>query len=222
MKKLKADWEYLGIKSAKEIPLFALGTMVFLLIGVALYFWKGFGILLAFPGLGLLIYAFYFFSRYGALRKAKLERLNAEFVEIFTYFGVFINDGFTVYNALERVKAYAGEEMGRYIEELLQDIDEDKSVAPFVRFAARFDDVAVKEVLLSVYQMVDEGSGGVYIRQFQRLFGKLSDTRYALDKERRLSRLDTLAFLPLAGAGIAILSLTLSIMEIMGDMLNVL
>ena len=69
-------------------------------------------------------------------------------------------------------------------------------------------------------EMVDEGEGGVYIRQFQKLFGRLSDTRHALDSAKRLSRLDTLSFLPLAGSGIAMLALTLSIMDIMGGMMD--
>ncbi len=222
MQKLRKTMNELGLDPRKEAIFFLLGILCFVGLGVAVYLWKGFGFLLLFPAIGLLLFAFWFLSRYGNMRKAKLERMNAEFVELFTYFGVYITDGLTVYNSLEKIKGFASEDMKERLETLLRDIDEDKSVSPFVTFASGFEDVAVKEVLLSVYQMVDEGVGGVYIRQFQRLFGKLSDNRHEMEKQKRLGTLDTLSFLPLAGAGIAMLSLTVSIVEIMGGLLNVL
>ena len=222
MKKMFSLMKELGLKPRNELLFYLACVMVFVGLGMAMFLFRGASFLLLFPVLGLVGFTFYFVTRYGAMKKKRLEELGREFVNVFTFFGIFITDGFTVYNALEAVTEYCSEEFAKRLRILLQGIDEDKSVSPYVRFAEGFEDISVKEVMLSVYQMVDEGEGGVYIRQFQKLFGRLSDTRHALDSAKRLSRLDTLSFLPLAGSGIAMLALTLSIMDIMGGMMDVL
>lgn len=220
--RMKKTLDELGLKLYKEAILFATGVLACAGLGVGLFFFRGVSFLLLAPAIFLSGFLVFFFSRYGAMRRKRLDRLNREFVDVFTFFGIFVTDGFTVYNALQRVCDYCSEEFRLKLEGLLRGIDEDKSVQPYVDFAASFHDISVKEVMLAIYQMVDEGEGGAYIRQFQKLFGKLSDTRHELDARKRLERLDTLAFLPLAGAGIAMLSLTLCIMEIMGGLMNVL
>lgn len=222
MKNFKATLAYLGLNAKKEIAFYAIVMAVLLAAVAAWALFRGLNFYVLFPLLAAIGFTFYYFSRYGNMRRGKLEALRKEFVTIFTFFGIFVNDGFTVYNALERVKEYASADFEPKLEALLRGIDADKTVTPYVEFATEFEDISVKEVMLSVYQMVDEGQGGVYIQQFQRLFGKLSDTRHALESSKRLSRLDTLSFLPLAGAGIAMLSLTLSVMEIMGGLMDVL
>ena len=222
MKQLKANLAYLGLDYKKEMLVYGIFLLIFVAVIAGVIYLRGLDYIAIFPTMGLVGFTFYYFTRYGSLRRAKLEALNQEFVQIFTFFGIFITDGFTVYNALERVKEYCSEDFEPKLSGLLRRIDEDKSVEPYVEFAAAFEDISVKEVMLSVYQMVDEGAGGVYIRQFQKLFGRLSDTRHAMASSKRLSRLDTLAFLPLAGSGIAMLALTMSIMEIMGGLMDVL
>ena len=222
MKRLKEDMLYLGLSPMKEVLWYGVFALALLGLGALLWIWRGFGFLLLFPLLGLVAFTLFYFSRYGTARRAKLEALTREFVDIFTFFSVFLGDGFTVYAALQKAEEYASEDFKPRLENLLRQIDEDKSVTPFVDFASAFEDSSVKEVMLAVYQMVDEGEGGTYLRQFQKLFGRLSDTRHAMDMEKRLTRLDNLAFLPLAGAGIAMLTLTLSIMEIMGGLTDVL
>ena len=214
--------EFLGLTPWKEYLFLFLCEGLFLSMGVGLYLWKGVSFLLALPGLLAVAYAFLFFSRYSSMRKKALEERVDEFVQLFTYFGIYVNDGFTVYGALEKIQDYASPFLKKALEKLLEDIDEDKTIKPYMDFSANFEDLAIKEVLLAVYQMVDEGASGVYITQFQHLFGKLSDTRHGLEIEKKLDRLDTLSFLPLAGTGLAMLALTLCVLEIMGDYLNVL
>ena len=222
MSKISKDMEFLGLTPWKEYLFLFLCEGLFASMGVGLYLWKGVSFLLALPGLLAVAYAFLFFSRYSSMRKKALEERVDEFVQLFTYFGIYVNDGFTVYGALEKIQDYASPFLKKALEKLLEDIDEDKTIKPYMDFSANFEDLSIKEVLLAVYQMVDEGASGVYITQFQHLFGKLSDARHGLEIEKKLDRLDTLSFLPLAGTGLAMLALTLCVLEIMGDYLNVL
>ena len=222
MHKLIQDMRYLSCKPVKEFLVYGVSALLFLGIAAAIYIYMGLSFFLLFPALGLAIYTFVYFTRYDTLKRRKLESLMNEFITLFTFFGIYIGDGFTVYNALEKLLDYAGEELTAMLKELLGKIDEDKSVAPFVAFAKGFEDIAIREVMVAVYQMVDEGEGGPYLAQFKRLFARLSDTKRLIQKNRRLERLDTLSFLPLCGSGLTMLTLTLSILTVMEDMLHVL
>lgn len=222
MSKLLADMKYLGRDPKKEFLFLALFALAFLGIAVAMYFYLGLSFFLIFPFLGLTVFVFVYLTRYDSLKRKKLEELCDEFITLFTFFGIYISDGFTVYNALEKLLDYAGTEMGERLGKLLRDIDEDKSVAPFANFASGFEENSIREVMVAVYQMVDEGEGGLYLTQFKRLFARLSDTKRSLGKAKRLERLDTLSFLPLCGSGLTMLTLTVSILSIMEEMLRVL
>ena len=222
MNRLFLDMKKAGCKVGGEMALFTGITAGFLGVGAALFLWKGLSFLLLFPSLGYLGFAAFFFTRYAAALRKRLERLRGEFVSLFTFFAIYINDGFNVYNSLQNILPYASADMKPLLEELLQGIDSDKSVTPFVRFASGFEDIAIKEVMMAAYQMVDEGSGGAYIAQFRHLFGKLSDSRHEKSRKSKLDRLQTLSFLPLAGSGLAMLTLTLCIVEIMGGIMDVL
>lgn len=222
MNRLFLDMKKAGCKVSNEMLLFGGITLGFIGVALGFYFWKGTSFLLLFPALGYLGFSAFFFTRYAAALRKRLERLGGEFVNLFTFFAIYVSDGFNVYNALENILPFASPEMHPLLQRLIEDIDSDKSVTPFVSFASEFEDIAIKEVMMAAYQMVDEGGGGAYIAQFRHLFGKLSDARHEKDRKSRLERLQTLSFLPLAGSGLAMLTLTLCIVEIMGGIMNVL
>lgn len=222
MPRIVTDIRYLGKDPKKEFVFLLVGELLFIGLGAVLYLYFGLSFYLLFPVIGGAVFAFFFLTRYDALKKKRLEGLCNEFVVLFTFFGIYIGDGFTVYNALEKLLDYADGEVAEYLKELLRQIDEDKSVAPFVAFAAHFGEISIREVMVAVYQMIDEGEGGLYLGQFRHLFARLSDTRRLIEKNKRLERLDTLSFLPLVGSGLTMLTLTLSILSIMEEMLHVL
>ncbi len=222
MSRILADMRYVGCDPKKEFAFFGIAMALCAGVAVFIYFYMGLSFFLLFPLLGAVVFSFVYFTRYDTLKRNKLATLCNEFITLFTFFGIYISDGFTVYNALEKLLDYAGEELGGYLKELLRRIDEDKTVAPYIAFAARFEDISIREVMVAVYQMVDEGEGGQYLTQFKRLFARLADTRRLIEKNKRLERLDTLSFLPLCGSGLTMLTLTLSILSVMEEMLDVL
>lgn len=209
-------------KPSVEYALYGAGSLCFFAAGGAIYYFKGVSLFLLLPTVFFLVFTVFFFTRYGSIYRGHLEAMGDEFVRLFTFFGIYINDGFNVYNALEMLRYYASEEFDGHLAKLLTDIEADKTVTPFVDFAAHFDSLQIKEVMVAIYQMVDEGNGGPYIHQFERLFGALSDQRHASFLAKKTGALETLGVLPLIGSGIAIMVLTVSIMEIMGGIANVL
>lgn len=210
-----------GLSPLKEYSLFFLGLLVCLGAGAFLYWHKKQIGLLIYPGLALLLFIYFYFSRYSSLLRKKGEKKESEFIVLFTYFSVFLQDGFNVYNALEEVVDFAEGELKGDLKELLKQIEADKSLQPFLSFSAKFKSLTIREVMISVYQMVDQGASGAYLQQFRHLFGKLSDQKHDLEKRRKKERLESLTILPLLGSGIAMLALMMALLEIIGGMLRV-
>ncbi len=168
------------------------------------------------PGLAS-VYTIYRLSSYKRSSEKTKENLEAEFVRIFTYFSIYIRDGFNVYHSLESILPFCSDLMKKRIERLLKEIDEDKSVTPFVNFGSCFDGLTVKEVMVTIYQMVEQGETSIYVDRFELIFGKFSEERHKLEKEKKMAKLQTLSILPLVGSGIVMLALVVAIMEAMGS-----
>lgn len=221
MKTLDSYMRELGLNRNKEYAFYFAGIAAILGLAVALFFWKGFGILLVIPAVLTILYSYAYLGRYGRAIRKKREGETEEFIRLFTFFGIYVNNGYNIFRALESILPFAGPVLKDRLEALLRDIEEDKSVTPFIRFASHFDDMKVKEVMVSVYAMIEEGGGGVYIAQFQHIFGKLSDDKHLRAKEKRIESLQNLSFLPLAGSGVAMIMLTVALMELMGNVMYV-
>ena len=205
-------------KGAKAAFLF-LFALSFVL-GLLLYLWKRKLVYLFAPALLFLLCSFYIGVGKSKRKTKEQEEDEEQFVELFAFFGIYVQDGFPVYNALEMILPYAKGRVRVFLERLLKEIEEDKTLAPYLTFASSFVSLEIKEVMLAAYQMVDQGSGGVYLHQFQRLFSKLSDQKRERKERRFIESLDNLNFLPLVGGGLSMLMLMLGLLEIMGGMLS--
>ncbi len=151
--------------------------------------------------------------------KAEIN-LETEFVRLFGYLSVYLQDGIPVYSSLERIRAYASPAMDERLKELLERIDGDKTVSPYVRFAEGFPSLMVKEVLVSLYLIAEQGGTGAYITQFQKSFDTLSDEKRKIDRERRVSSLNTLCFLPMIGSGVTMVMILAGIVVLMRELTN--
>lgn len=163
--------------------------------------------------------ALYLYSLIG--QKGKEEKdLTSEFVRIFEYYGIFVKNGLPVYSALEGVIPFSSSLMEEKIRELLKGIGEDKSVAPYIHFASYFPSLAIKEVMVSVFLMSEQGGSENYLRQFSLLFDSLASEERKLELEKRLDRQSNLSALPLLGSGLTMLLITVGLIAIIGGVLN--
>ncbi|MCI1244439.1 MAG: hypothetical protein LKG11_00555 [Bacilli bacterium] len=151
-------------------------------------------------------------------RERRGECLEEEFVSVFAFFGIYVENGCTVYGALGEIARFASPEMERRLNDLLRDIDDDKTVAPFVAFASKFSNLLLKEVMVAVYRMVDEGASPTALRQYQALFSSLADEKRSAAKERYLRELSGVSFLPLLASGLTSVLITIGIMAAMGGL----
>ncbi len=189
-------------------------------IGAILYFWRGQWYWCLFPFIFFAVMVFFILNSKSNKKAKANEEDEEQFVTLFTYFSIYVQDGFNVFNAFEEILPYAKGRLKNHLEGLLMQITRDKTLLPYLAFAGNFSSLEIREVMMAIYQMVDNGSGGVYLVQFQRLFAKLSDQKRLRREKKHLEKLDSLSFLPLVGSGFSMLMLILAITEIMGGMLN--
>ena len=119
MKKRNEMWDALGLDPKKEYAkLFALE---FLLIAIGIGSYLYLRRIFILPGVTIfaLVFGFFYFSRYDTLLKEKEQRATDQFVESFTYFSIYISNGYNVYRALEEASLLSQSDIKPYFDELL-------------------------------------------------------------------------------------------------------
>ena len=220
--KLKETIEFVGLSYKKEL-IILLATNIIMLVGaVLLYvFFKNiiYSILVI---VALALVDYFLLSRYNDKKKDILKSRENELVTIISYFDVYIRNNKNVYQSFNLLIPYCSNWMKEKIEGLLKEIDEDKSVQPYVNFANNFQNLSTHSLMVSIYQMVDQGENAEQLTHFNVIFDELSRNRnqeMIAQKDKALSNMSTF---PLVGAGMITIALTVSILTILGDLINVL
>lgn len=147
--------------------------------------------------------------------------LETEFVRVFGYLNIYLHNGLPVYTGINNIIEFSSKEMKNRLRKLLKEIDEDKSVAPYISFSSGFPSLLVKEVMVSLYLISEQGGVETYMPQFEKTFDQLASEKRKADKERRIEKLNTLCFLPLIGAGSSMLMIVSGIVVLMRSMTDV-
>lgn len=159
---------------------------------------------------------FFLLGKADRINKAKNEKLESEFVHIFSYFKIFINNGRPVYNALEDCIRYSSKDMADLFEELLLSIDKDKTVKPYLSFSEHFKSLEIRQVMISIFKMSNEGPSSQYAQQFDSIFASLADEKRKSEIGKYSGSLDSMNFLPLADSALTIGLIIVAIVVIMG------
>ena len=220
MKKLKEKMLVLGLNPKKEFTIVLLLDLILILASVLLFiFLKEIIYLVICVGLAF-IFDLVFLSRYSKQINDKNSRNLQEFAVIFGYFKIFIHNGYSVYSALKELISFANPDLKKMIKELIGDIDNDKSVQPFVKFAKQFNEIIVEEMMISIFQMIDDGASSDYLTQFDLIFDKFSDLLYQKFLQKKNSKLGTIASTALIGSSFLVVVLTIGIISIIGEVIN--
>lgn len=212
---------YLGLSFKREIII--LITINLLLIGVLV-------LLINFNVTNFMIFMYsilipfinyFYLSRYKDLVRKMEEKHNTEFISLLSYFEIFISNHNNVYRSFEMLIPYSSDWMNEKLEKMLQEIDLDKSVNPYVRFAKNFSYLVIENVMVSIYQMTEQGENDYSLMQFDHVFSSLNDALMTNKIAVHEKNIDTLNAFPLISAGLITLILTLSIISILGDLTNV-
>lgn len=220
MSKMKENMVYLGLNPKKEIKTLILISIILCCSAFATWYFLKQLVLAIMLVVIDVVFILFFLTRY----TKKIEAINnenlQEFAVIFGYFKIYIRNGFSVYSSLKEILPFANSNMKILLEELIKEIDQDKSVQPFVKFAKHFNEIIVEEMMISIYQMIDDGEQSDYLLQFELIFDKFSELLHQKNLRNKDTKLGTLGSTPLIGSCFLIIILTIGIIGILGEVIN--
>ena len=218
---LKETIEFVGLSYRKEVLKIVLLNLVLLAGAVLIYLFLDNLIYAIMIFVGLCLLDFFLITRYNDKKHNILKNRENELVAIISYFEVYIQNNNNVYQSFAQLIPYCSDWMKEKVETLLSEIDNDKTVQPFINFARNFQQLSSHSLMLSIYQMIDQGENSEQLLQFNVIYDELAKNRNKelIDlQDRALSNMSTF---PLIGAGLITVTLTISILTILGDLIYV-
>lgn len=212
---------YVGLSFKREVIIFTLLNLLMIAGGVMLIFFKmtNFIILIYFIFIPLVDYLY--LGRYKSIANKIDDNHNNEFISLLSYFEIYISNKNNVYKSLEMLIPFSSDWMNEKLTTLLEEIDLDKSVVPYVRFAKNFTYLVIENVMISIYQMVEDGGDEKSLAHFDYVFSSLYSSLSTSKIARHEKNMDSLNAFPLFGAGLIVVTLTLSIIALLGELTNV-
>lgn len=221
-KSLKNQITSLGLSYQKEISILIVLEIVIILAGGTLYFFNRKILVLVFALIGAVIVGFLYLSRYSSLEAKRKKEHVDELISLLSYFELFISNKNNVYTSFRMLLPYSSIFMDEAINSLLNQIDVDKSVGPYITFASKFENHVIESLMLSIYQMVDNGENSGQFKEFAILFNNIEKDHQIAKIEDKKRKLESLDSWPLFGAGAITIILAMSILSIVGDLIDVL
>ncbi len=220
MNKLKELIESVGFSYKKQIGILIIFNILLIGAGVALYFYIQNMVVIAFILMALALLNYAYLSRYNSLKKVHDEAAKDEFIGLLSFLKTYISNGFSIYQSLEELTHYTSGLLLGWLERLLSDIDEDKSVTPFINFSKHFHSLQIEQLLICLYQMIDEGNNITYLTQFELLFNKLREESLENALNAKTNALSNCSMFPLIGSALLIIMITFGIVSVIGESLN--
>lgn len=220
-KSLKDRINALGLSYQKEMMLLILLIVVVIALAFITYiFFKQIYFPLFIVGGGVIAVYFYL-SRYSSIEK-KIEKEHVDqLISLLSYFEVFISNGNNVYTSFKMLIPYAEIFIQDAINAMLMQIDVDKTIGPYINFASKFNNRTIESLMLSIYQMVDNGENTIELSEFNLLFNNIKEKHFDEMIDSHKKSLDLFNSFPLIGAGAITIILSLCIVSIIGDYINV-
>ena len=218
---LKETIEFVGLSYTKEMLKIIVLNLLVLGSVALIYFLLNNVVASIFILIALIVIDYFLLSRFNDKKKALLKSRENELIAIISYFEVYVQNKNNVYQSFNMLIPYCSPWMKDKIEVLLKEIDEDKTVQPFVNFASNFHQLSTHSLMLSIYQMVDQGENTHQLKQFDVIFTELARNRNREMMEQKSNSLANMSTFPLIGAGLITITLTMSILSILGDLINV-
>lgn len=218
--KLKEKLIKLKVHYNKEILRYILIVATISIVGaVTVILTKNYPLAIGF-GAVIIVFSYFYFARYGSMEKKQKQDNLLEFVNLFSFFKMYLKNGFGVYTSLQEITAFATPILKEQLEDLIRDIDQDKSIAPFMKFAHNFDELVVEEMMISIYQMVDDGTNSNYLTQFELIFDKFSELLHRKELDAKDKSLGTLTASSLVGSAYLIVVITFGVMNLLEVMIS--
>lgn len=211
----------LGLSYQKEMTI--LFSLVILTVGLAfLSFLLLKEIYISiFIALGGIVAIYLFITRYSSIERKNEKEHVDQLISLLSYFEIFVSNGNNVYTSFKMLLPYADEFLYDAISSMLAQIDVDKTIGPYINFATKFNNRIIESLMLSIYQMVDNGENAIELSEFDLLFKTIKEKHFDELIDSKIKGLDFFNAFPLIGAAAITIVLSVCIVSVIGDYINV-
>jgi len=218
---LEESIRYLGLSFKKEMfKILTYNLVIALMCATMFYLMKNMIVIIM--GIFFIVAIDAFLITSYSRRKAYLNYKRAnEFISLISYFQTFINNHCNVYQSFSRLKEYSSDWMKQQLDRFLANVDNDKSVQPYIDFSEVFKLPIARNIMLSIYQMIDEGASDEQMGQFTFLLNIMNQQHNEELKDKKERSLSSVGTYPMIGAGILMLCLSMGVLSSVGDIVNV-
>ena len=217
MKKLKEKINFLNKNYKTEITrLLIIDFLICVSYIFLIIYSKNLLILIYFFGI-LVVFNFFYLTRYQRIINKNNANLINDFINTFSYFRIYISNNMNAYNAFKEVSKYSSPFIKTKLLVLLDEIDEDKSLKPYMNFAKNFNNKKVEEVMIAIYEMVNEGNSENYLNQFTSVFTSFKARVEKTNQEKRFSKFNLINAMSMGGMMLIMILIMLSIVNMVGE-----
>ena len=217
MKKLKEKINFLNKNYKTEITrLLIIDFLICVSFIFLIIYSKNLLILIYFFGI-LVFFNFFYLTRYQRIINKNNANLINDFINTFSYFRIYISNNMNAYNAFKEVSKYSSPFIKTKLLVLLDEIDEDKSLKPYMNFAKNFNNKKVEEVMIAIYEMVNEGISENYLNQFTSVFTSFKARVEKTNQEKRFSKFNLINAMSMGGMMLIMILIMLSIVNMVGE-----
>lgn len=220
LKRLKFRIESIGLTFKSQVTLFVILNVTLIGAGVGGFLYIRNVVVIAFFLILIVGADYVFLTRYKNIEKANEEALFREWIALVSLFKVYLRNNYNIYSSLKEIANFASPKLLDRLEKLIDRINEDKSVIPFIDFAKEFNSLQIEQLMISIYQMIDEGNDSLRLQQFEIHLNKLRDEMYQDEIELKEKSLNSMNVFPLIGSGLIIVMITFGVISVIGDMVN--
>lgn len=139
-----------------------------------------------------------------------------EFIEVFTHFRIALDSADNVYHALEACMKTARDSISDQLIKLLDAIEHNHTVMPFLEFAKPFNNPFITHVMIHIYLLIDHGMEHGRLWQFNYVFEELIKSNHQQLLKIHQDSYERFNMLLFLGAGVVMITLMINILGVIG------
>ena len=148
-------------------------------------------------------------------RKLKLLK-QQEFVNFVSYITIFLENKFNVYQTLKICIPYLDNCMQKDVEKFVDEIDNDKTIFPYVNIAEKIGTSLIMQMMVMLYQININGYDAKYLHKFPYLIDKAYDMLTKEKIQYKKNEMGIYAMIPIISLLIMVFIMVFQIIGMVG------
>lgn len=155
------------------------------------------------------------------MRKLNMKKiLNNDFMLMFTFLKMYVSNGIGVFTSFKKCLNNYNDDFKEILQDFINEIEEDKSIQPYIKLSSKFKVKNSKEILVSLYQMQHNGISSKQFNSFILIFDSIRRQEDEMKEKAFNKKCANLSMLPLIGAGLFTLIIMYGVILVMGMVIS--